>query len=156
MNSNTLFDDVTNMMNDIGNNLANTFSNLFQDIETTLPDEVNAFSNSFNTTFNTNTSESTTSNNSESTTSNNDSEKIRKENKKKFNIYVRGERMSENLKNELGYKLANCTICLDTISNGEVCRITPCNHIFHHDCSEKWFVETNQEHTCPMCRLKCF
>lgn len=44
----------------------------------------------------------------------------------------------------------NCTICLQSIQDNEICRkINKCRHFFHSDCIEKWF-EKNIK--CPMCR----
>lgn len=45
---------------------------------------------------------------------------------------------------------ADCSICLDEFSEGQVCRMLPkCKHIFHRFCIDQWL--PNQPH-CPLCR----
>ena len=133
MNSHTFFDNISNIMNRIGNTITETVIDVVHELNETIPQQSNYVFQNIN------------------------QQKPKLDiNKKKFQIYIRGEKMSENLKNELGFKVPNCTICLDNIENGEICRITPCQHIFHNQCAKKWFLETNKEHTCPLCRIKCF
>ncbi|CAD8098001.1 unnamed protein product [Paramecium sonneborni] len=43
----------------------------------------------------------------------------------------------------------NCAICLDTLSNTQPIKYTPCKHVFHTKCIEKW-LQKNQ--FCPFCR----
>ncbi|CAD8094451.1 unnamed protein product [Paramecium sonneborni] len=44
----------------------------------------------------------------------------------------------------------NCAICLDPLSNKQPIKYTPCKHIFHAKCIEKW-LQKNQ--FCPFCRF---
>ncbi|CAD8181697.1 unnamed protein product [Paramecium octaurelia] len=44
----------------------------------------------------------------------------------------------------------NCAICLDPLSNQQPIKTTPCKHIFHAKCIEKW-LQKNQ--FCPFCRF---
>ena len=44
----------------------------------------------------------------------------------------------------------DCPICYEKIMHLENnYYITPCNHVFHEDCLERWM---NEQMTCPMCR----
>ena len=65
------------------------------------------------------------------------------------------------LKNELASQTFNdkinlndcdmCTICCDKFVIGESqVSVTPCSHVFHSECLEKWF-EFKKE--CPNCRI---
>lgn len=42
----------------------------------------------------------------------------------------------------------NCSICFEQFNDTSVLRITPCHHIFHHDCLYEWLV-TNDQKRCP-------
>ncbi|XP_038895796.1 RING-H2 finger protein ATL40-like [Benincasa hispida] len=43
-----------------------------------------------------------------------------------------------------------CVICLCQIEKEEKCRrMNTCNHVFHKDCIDQWFMV---EHHCPLCR----
>lgn len=44
-----------------------------------------------------------------------------------------------------------CSICSDTINNGEVKTILDCIHHYHKDCIEKWSTNSNK---CPECRTE--
>ncbi|CAD8085522.1 unnamed protein product [Paramecium primaurelia] len=46
--------------------------------------------------------------------------------------------------------LQDCAICLDPLSNQQPIKNTPCKHIFHAKCIEKW-LQKNQ--FCPFCRF---
>ncbi|XP_038895799.1 E3 ubiquitin-protein ligase RING1-like [Benincasa hispida] len=47
-------------------------------------------------------------------------------------------------------KNADCSICLDEFSEGEICRMLPkCKHVFHRFCIDQWL--PNERH-CPVCR----
>jgi hypothetical protein len=41
-----------------------------------------------------------------------------------------------------------CGICLENTS-GQIRRLTKCDHIFHKDCIDKWFLINSK---CPICR----
>lgn len=49
----------------------------------------------------------------------------------------------------------NCTICLHPLHNEEtpmiLRRVNGCHHIFHINCIDKWFTESNK---CPVCRFE--
>lgn len=43
-----------------------------------------------------------------------------------------------------------CAICLDHLSDGEICRVLPdCKHVFHLNCVDKWLSKVP---ACPVCR----
>ena len=43
-----------------------------------------------------------------------------------------------------------CAICLDNLSEGEICRVLPdCKHIFHLNCVDQWLSKVP---ACPVCR----
>ena len=41
-----------------------------------------------------------------------------------------------------------CTICFEEYSNERSYRITPCKHIFHHECIYQWLIANNKKR-CP-------
>jgi hypothetical protein len=45
-----------------------------------------------------------------------------------------------------------CSICLDTIKQGEFEKTLVCKHVFHKKCIDRWFKKDND--SCPMCRLQ--
>ncbi|KAI5061749.1 hypothetical protein GOP47_0024254 [Adiantum capillus-veneris] len=46
---------------------------------------------------------------------------------------------------------AECAVCLVEFQDDDACRLLPkCNHSFHTECIDKWFVSNT---TCPMCRM---
>ena len=44
-----------------------------------------------------------------------------------------------------------CTICLDTLTEGAMIRSTPCMHVFHQACVDRWLL---QKAVCPVCNQK--
>lgn len=42
----------------------------------------------------------------------------------------------------------NCTVCFEEFSEDNVLRITPCKHVFHHECLFQWLV-VNDQKRCP-------
>ncbi|TYJ97406.1 RING-H2 finger protein ATL39-like [Cucumis melo var. makuwa] len=47
-------------------------------------------------------------------------------------------------------KNADCSICLDEFTEGEICRMLPkCKHVFHRFCIDQWLPN---ERNCPVCR----
>lgn len=52
----------------------------------------------------------------------------------------------------LGVTDPTCSICLLNIEKWDKVAITPCNHVFHKSCAEKWFCEECVHPTCPTCR----
>lgn len=44
-----------------------------------------------------------------------------------------------------------CSICLETIKEEQVCSCLPCLHTFHEGCVKRWL--TMNKSTCPECRL---
>ena len=68
------------------------------------------------------------------------------------------------LKNELTSQIFNdkinlndcdmCTICCDKFVLGESqVSVTPCSHVFHHECIEKWVKEKITNPHCPNCKF---
>ena len=62
---------------------------------------------------------------------------------------------------KMGPKLVNdmkidpdieCAICSEKIEKWNKVAITPCGHIFHKHCAQKWFTQKCQKPTCPCCR----
>ena len=47
---------------------------------------------------------------------------------------------------------ATCSICLGDIEKWEKVAITPCKHVFHTKCAERWFCKECVHPTCPSCR----
>lgn len=42
-----------------------------------------------------------------------------------------------------------CSICLDSIQQGDKCRLLPCGHVFHTTCADGWLQDQS---SCPSCR----
>jgi hypothetical protein len=42
----------------------------------------------------------------------------------------------------------SCTVCFEEFSDSGVLRVTPCKHVFHHDCLYQWLV-VNDQKRCP-------
>lgn len=47
--------------------------------------------------------------------------------------------------------VTKCMICLEQMNVREIVKPLPCGHLYHADCINKWFMETN---SCPLCRDK--
>lgn len=45
-----------------------------------------------------------------------------------------------------------CAICLEDFAQESRVRMLPCNHIFHDECIDRWFLEKQPVLTCPMCK----
>ena len=54
----------------------------------------------------------------------------------------------ENL--EEHWNIKDCSICLSSFAEGEVCRSlpAPCGHMFHKSCIDQWFDKSSR---CPLC-----
>ena len=46
-----------------------------------------------------------------------------------------------------------CSICLESLTLNSDIYTTPCGHVFHHDCIQKWLASGNQH--CSQCRQDC-
>ena len=46
-----------------------------------------------------------------------------------------------------------CSICLTVCENNDEHYTTPCNHLFHEKCMEKW-ANASKKLTCPLCRTE--
>ena len=46
-----------------------------------------------------------------------------------------------------------CSICLESLTLTSDIYTTPCGHVFHHDCIQKWLASGNQH--CSQCRRDC-
>ena len=44
-----------------------------------------------------------------------------------------------------------CPICLSEFVYGDVVKILPCNHMFHMDCLDPWYLK--QSASCPVCKM---
>ena len=53
---------------------------------------------------------------------------------------------------DMGITEATCSICLGDIEKWEKVAITPCKHVFHKKCAQKWFCKECVHPTCPTCR----
>ncbi|KAH6620546.1 hypothetical protein C7974DRAFT_458809 [Boeremia exigua] len=50
-----------------------------------------------------------------------------------------------------------CPICrLNFVGDDEKAVSTPCSHVFHPECLQKWFESQTGQATCPMCRAVLF
>ena len=84
---------------------------------------------------------------------------IREEEEKKEKIIQKVELfLKEELKPQIFTDKLNihgcdsCSICCDTFIKGtSQVSITPCSHIFHHECLEKWIKEKITNPHCPNC-----
>jgi hypothetical protein len=47
-----------------------------------------------------------------------------------------------------------CSICCN--KEGEWCKLSVCNHIYHTDCFKKWVETGINVNSCPMCRKNTF
>jgi len=47
-----------------------------------------------------------------------------------------------------------CVVCLDTVQEGDQCRVLHCQHVFHKRCIDSWWLQRpfGMELKCPMCR----
>jgi hypothetical protein len=51
----------------------------------------------------------------------------------------------------------SCSICLLPILSNDISIYTPCNHLFHTKCINKWLLtlqNRNEDITCPNCRAQ--
>ena len=46
-----------------------------------------------------------------------------------------------------------CSTCLESFTSRSDISSTPCGHVFHTDCIQKWF--QNGQNVCPQCRKDC-
>ena len=44
-----------------------------------------------------------------------------------------------------------CPVCKDKFVDGDVCKLMPCDHLYHKDCIEQWLKHANN---CPVCRYR--
>jgi hypothetical protein len=59
------------------------------------------------------------------------------------------KRLLKNSYIQSNTKIDFCCICHDDINMNDIIRQLICNHIFHVNCIDKWFVNKS---TCPKCR----
>lgn len=48
----------------------------------------------------------------------------------------------------------DCRVCLSEFEEGDKVRNLSCEHTFHRDCLDKWFLQEQCCATCPLCRNK--
>ena len=86
-----------------------------------------------------------------SSQSNSEVAKLEKERKVKEIIgLLRKKKFGE----DKAYDINSCVICMENFREGQqVLEIPICNHCFHHDCCEQWFLSAQQaeEKRCPLC-----
>ncbi|KAK2438648.1 RING/U-box superfamily protein [Trifolium repens] len=46
----------------------------------------------------------------------------------------------------------DCRVCLSEFEEGDIVRNLDCEHTFHKDCLDKWFLQDQYCATCPLCR----
>lgn len=63
--------------------------------------------------------------------------------------------ISKNILNKTKVKINTnndfCVICQEDIKNNDIIREINCNHSFHINCIDNWFVENKK---CPMCKYE--
>ena len=50
---------------------------------------------------------------------------------------------------DLSDKNQECSICMDTFTDGDIIEMTECDHKFHAKCVQRWLLEKS---LCPECR----
>jgi len=57
----------------------------------------------------------------------------------------------------LPFEARACSICIEEYASGDRTRQLPCQHVFHVECVDTWFLENRLNPTCPLCTLavKC-
>ncbi|CAL5214468.1 unnamed protein product [Lathyrus oleraceus] len=48
----------------------------------------------------------------------------------------------------------DCRVCLSEFKEGDTVRNLNCEHTFHKDCLDEWFLQDQYCATCPLCRNK--
>ncbi|CAJ2676998.1 unnamed protein product [Trifolium pratense] len=51
-------------------------------------------------------------------------------------------------------EIIDCRVCLSEFEEGDIVRNLNCEHTFHKDCLDKWFLQDQYCATCPLCRNK--
>ena len=72
--------------------------------------------------------------------------------KSEYNRLIKTSLMNEQLLTNNNISSDDCSICQEKIINGDYCAITPCNHLYHSNCSVEWFINHCIKPTCPICR----
>ena len=82
-------------------------------------------------------------------------EKKIRERKKLTEEFLKNELKSEIFSDKLNFNDNDvCTICFEKFVIGESnVAVTPCLHVFHHECIEKWIKEKITEPHCPNCKF---
>jgi hypothetical protein len=57
----------------------------------------------------------------------------------------------KNVKNNC--KQHTCVICMDDFIDNDIIRETPCEHLFHRLCIDRWLLK--ESYKCPTCRKEC-
>ena len=45
-----------------------------------------------------------------------------------------------------------CAICVEDLTQGEMVRVLPCDHVFHPRCIDEWLI--NHSSLCPLCKME--
>lgn len=48
------------------------------------------------------------------------------------------------------FKVDDCAICCDAVTDQQMVKVLPCGHYFHNDCINQWLII---EKRCPMCMV---
>merc|ERR1712113_941596 len=68
---------------------------------------------------------------------------------KEFTFNSKEIEMKNEDENEDGHQ--TCPVCKDKFEDGDVCKLMPCDHLYHKDCIEQWL---NHANNCPVCRYR--
>ena len=89
-----------------------------------------------------------------------DNERIEKEKKKENNKKILDKLLENELKAKIYTKdlvlndCESCSICIENFESGKSeISITPCKHIFHFSCIQKWILDNVLNPKCPNCNF---
>lgn len=51
-----------------------------------------------------------------------------------------------------GDQYETCVICMSEYKEGDLLKILPCSHTYHHLCIDTWFDTQSRKKTCPFCK----
>jgi len=82
-------------------------------------------------------------------------EKKKNEKKQLTEKFLKNELTSQIFSDKINLNDCDmCTICCDKFVIGESqVSVTPCSHVFHHECIEKWIKEKITNPHCPNCKF---
>ncbi|KAI3860052.1 hypothetical protein MKX03_003127 [Papaver bracteatum] len=69
---------------------------------------------------------------------------------KTFPVFVYSDvKDFKKVHNNIKGTVIECAVCLSEFVDKDMLRLLPCNHVFHPQCTDNWFVSHS---TCPLCR----